>query len=89
MVGARNVERVGAQANMPQPGACKIQWPPAPRRATYRGGMASERAKKAALTEALQSMFRRLKARPAPERLLSVVDQLDAPARPPPETVGG
>lgn len=51
--------------------------------------MASDRAKKAALTEALQSMFRRLKARPAPERLLSIVEQLDAAASPPPEAAGG
>ncbi|HSV04377.1 MAG TPA: hypothetical protein VLI41_14370 [Phenylobacterium sp.] len=46
--------------------------------------MTDERAKRAALTKALRSMFRRLQARPTPERLLSVVGQLESCETPPP-----
>ena len=39
---------------------------------------ASTRAKKTALDKALRGMFGKLQARPTPERLTSIVDQLDA-----------
>jgi hypothetical protein len=39
----------------------------------------SDRAKKAAVDKALRGMFGRLQARPVPDRLMSIVDQLDAP----------
>jgi hypothetical protein len=38
----------------------------------------SDRAKKLALDKALRGMFGRLQARAAPDRLMSIVDQLDA-----------
>lgn len=37
----------------------------------------SDRAKKQALNKALRGMFGKLQARPTPERLTSIVDQLD------------
>jgi hypothetical protein len=37
-----------------------------------------DRAKKKALDKALRGMFGKLQARPVPDRLASVVDQLDA-----------
>jgi hypothetical protein len=43
----------------------------------------TDRAKKAALDKALRGMFGRLQGRPVSERLLSVVDQLEAADRPP------
>ncbi|MDB5476043.1 MAG: hypothetical protein JWP49_1554 [Phenylobacterium sp.] len=44
----------------------------------------TDRAKKTALAKALRGMFGRLQARPIPERLMSIVDQLDAADRAPP-----
>ena len=38
----------------------------------------SDRAKKKALDQTLRAMFGKLQARPTPDRLMSVVDQLDA-----------
>jgi hypothetical protein len=38
---------------------------------------ASDREKKAALDKALRGMFGRLQMRPTPDRLISVVDQLE------------
>ena len=46
--------------------------------------MTDERAKRAALTKSLRSMFKRLQARPTPERLLSAVGQLESCETPPP-----
>jgi hypothetical protein len=43
----------------------------------------SDRAKKTALEKALRGMFGKLQARPTPDRLMSIVDQLDAADRPP------
>ena len=40
---------------------------------------ATDRAKVSALERALGAMFARLQARPIPDRLMSIVDQLDAP----------
>ena len=39
---------------------------------------ASDRGKKAVLDKALRSAFARLQNRPIPDRLMSVVDQLEA-----------
>jgi hypothetical protein len=44
---------------------------------------ASDREKKAALDKALRGMFGRLQMRPTPERLISVVDQLEEQAAAP------
>jgi hypothetical protein len=44
---------------------------------------ASDRAKSTAIDKALRGMFGKLKNRPIPDRLMSIVDQLDA-ADPPP-----
>lgn len=41
-------------------------------------------AKKQELGKALRGMFRRLEDRPVPDRLMSVVDQLEAAAEPKP-----
>lgn len=41
---------------------------------------ASDRERKAALDKALRGMFGRLQTRPTPERLISVVDQLEEQA---------
>jgi len=43
---------------------------------------AADRARKKALDDALRGMFATLRARPIPDRILSVVEQLDAPAEP-------
>jgi hypothetical protein len=43
----------------------------------------TDRAKKAALDKALRGLFGRLKNRPVSDRLLSLVDQLDAADQPP------
>jgi hypothetical protein len=43
---------------------------------------ATDRAKTSALDKALRSLFGKLQARPTPDRLMSIVDQLDA--EPPP-----
>jgi hypothetical protein len=43
----------------------------------------SDRAKRMALEKALRGMFGKLQARPTPDRLMSVVDQLDAADQPP------
>lgn len=43
----------------------------------------SDREKKRALDKALRGMFGKLQARPTPDRLISVVDQLDAADQPP------
>ena len=52
------------------------------------GERSNDRAKAAALTKALRTMFNRLQARPAPEKLISVVDQLEA-AKPQPRKKAG
>ncbi|HEV2531747.1 hypothetical protein [Phenylobacterium sp.] len=44
---------------------------------------ATDRAKKAALDKALRGMFGRLQGRPVSDRLMSIVDQLEAADRPP------
>lgn len=41
----------------------------------------SDRKRKAALQKALRAMWERLQARATPERLSSVLDQLEEPAR--------
>jgi len=38
---------------------------------------ASDRAKKTALEKALRGLFGKLQARPVPDRLMSIVDQLE------------
>lgn len=38
----------------------------------------TDRARKDALGKALRGMFGKLQARPVPDRLMSIVDQLDA-----------
>jgi hypothetical protein len=38
----------------------------------------TDRAKKTALDKALRGLFGKLQARPAPDRVMSIVDQLDA-----------
>ncbi|MDB5494319.1 MAG: hypothetical protein JWP86_1656 [Phenylobacterium sp.] len=38
----------------------------------------TDRAKKTALDKALRGLFGKLQARPLPDRMMSVVDQLDA-----------
>jgi hypothetical protein len=43
----------------------------------------TDRTRKAALDKALRGLFGRLQNRPVPDRLLSVVDQLEAADRPP------
>ncbi|MFC3069806.1 hypothetical protein [Phenylobacterium soli] len=43
----------------------------------------SDRAKKQALDKALRGMFGKLQARPTPDRLMSVVEQLEAADQPP------
>ena len=43
---------------------------------------AKDRAKVAALEKGLRGMFGRLQGRPVPERLMSIVDQLDAADQP-------
>ncbi len=48
----------------------------------------SDQAKKQALEKGLRGMFGRLQARPVPERLISVVDQLEAAEAPPPKKAG-
>lgn len=47
----------------------------------------STRAKKQALDKALRGMFGKLQARPTPDRLLAVVDQLEAADEPRPKRV--
>jgi hypothetical protein len=47
------------------------------------------RAKKTALNKALRGMFKRLEDRPVPNRLTSVVDQLEEPPPPPRKRSGG
>lgn len=47
------------------------------------------RAKKTALNKALRGMFKRLEDRPAPDRLTSVVDQLEEAETPPRKRSGG
>ena len=42
----------------------------------------TDRSQKLALDKALRGLFGKLQARPTPERLMSVVDQLDAADRP-------
>jgi hypothetical protein len=42
------------------------------------GDTPGDRVNKAALNRALKAMFNRLRARPVPDRLMSVVEQLDA-----------
>jgi hypothetical protein len=44
---------------------------------------ASDREKKAALDKALRGMFSRLQMRPTPDRMISVVDQLEEQANAP------
>jgi Anti-sigma factor NepR len=44
---------------------------------------ATDRAKKTALEKALRGMFGKLQNRPIPDRLMSIVDQLDAADQPP------
>lgn len=51
--------------------------------------MAFDRAKKAALGKALRAMFKRLQARPVPDRLTTAVDQLEAAAAKPPRKKTG
>ncbi|MDE2486300.1 MAG: hypothetical protein KGO51_02790 [Alphaproteobacteria bacterium] len=48
----------------------------------------SDRAKKNALDKALRGMFGKLQARPVPDRLVSIVDQLDAATTPPLKKTG-
>jgi len=43
----------------------------------------TDRTKKAALEKALRGMFGRLQNRPVSDRLMSIVDQLDAADQPP------
>lgn len=43
-----------------------------------------DRAKQAALDKGLRGLFGRLQARPVPDRLMSVVDQLEAAEAPAP-----
>lgn len=38
----------------------------------------ADRAKKTALDKALRGLFGKLQARPLPDRMISIVDQLDA-----------
>jgi len=47
-----------------------------------------DRAKKQALEKALRGMFGKLQARAVPDRLMSVVDQLDAADRKPLKKAG-
>jgi hypothetical protein len=42
----------------------------------------SDRARREALDKALKGMFGKLQGRPTPDRLMSVVEQLDENARP-------
>jgi len=44
---------------------------------------ATDRAKKTALDKALRGLFGKLQARPLPDRLMSIVDQLDEADRAP------
>lgn len=44
---------------------------------------ATDRAKKTALDKALRGMFGKLQNRPVPDRLRSIVDQLDTADQPP------
>jgi hypothetical protein len=52
-------------------------------------GKPDERDRKTALGRALRAMFRRLEDRPVPERLKSVVDQLETPEPAPRKRSGG
>lgn len=48
----------------------------------------TDRSRRAALDKALRGLFGKLQARPVPEHLMGVVDQLDAAARPPVKKAG-
>ena len=54
----------------------RIQWPPGTE--SMDGDTLGDRVKTAALNKALKAMFNRLRARPVPDRLMSVVEQLEA-----------
>ena len=49
---------------------------------------AKDRTKLAALEKGLRGMFGRLQGRPVPDRLMSIVDQLDAADQPPLKKAG-